>query len=143
MKAGLETLSGRCVSHSGTFEQLISAACRWYLVMPATELLIIDLLCALFQSCNDVDIVISSMPSPPPGRVVKFLWHSPPLPPPAGIVPKAFNGGIGAEVQKPLATIVIGGILSWTTLTCFSFRRSNVWGTRRKSERLVSQDRPI
>ena len=29
----------------------------------------------------------------------------------------AFNTGIGAEVQRPLATVVIGGILSSTILT--------------------------
>jgi len=34
-----------------------------------------------------------------------------------GFVPMAFNTGIGSEVQKPLATVVIGGILSSTLLT--------------------------
>lgn len=34
-----------------------------------------------------------------------------------GFVPMAFNGGLGAEVQRPLATVVIGGILSSTILT--------------------------
>ena len=34
-----------------------------------------------------------------------------------GFVPMAFNVGIGAEVQRPLATVVIGGILSSTVLT--------------------------
>jgi len=29
----------------------------------------------------------------------------------------AFNTGIGSEVQRPLATVVIGGILSSTLLT--------------------------
>ncbi|HEX7028725.1 MAG TPA: efflux RND transporter permease subunit, partial [Gammaproteobacteria bacterium] len=36
-----------------------------------------------------------------------------------GFVPMAFNVGIGAEVQRPLATVVIGGILSSTALTLF------------------------
>jgi cobalt-zinc-cadmium resistance protein CzcA len=34
-----------------------------------------------------------------------------------GFVPMAFNAGIGSEVQRPLATVVIGGIFSSTTLT--------------------------
>lgn len=34
-----------------------------------------------------------------------------------GFIPMAFNVGIGAEVQRPLATVVIGGILSSTVLT--------------------------
>ena len=34
-----------------------------------------------------------------------------------GFVPMALNTGIGAEVQRPLATVVIGGIISSTLLT--------------------------
>lgn len=34
-----------------------------------------------------------------------------------GFVPMAFNVGTGAEVQRPLATVVIGGIVSSTLLT--------------------------
>jgi cobalt-zinc-cadmium resistance protein CzcA len=34
-----------------------------------------------------------------------------------GFVPMALNTGIGAEVQRPLATVVIGGIASSTLLT--------------------------
>jgi cobalt-zinc-cadmium resistance protein CzcA len=36
-----------------------------------------------------------------------------------GFVPMALNTGIGAEVQRPLATVVIGGVLSSTLLTLF------------------------
>lgn len=36
-----------------------------------------------------------------------------------GFVPMAISQGVGAEVQKPLATVVIGGILSSTFLTLF------------------------
>ena len=36
-----------------------------------------------------------------------------------GFVPMAFNTGIGAEVQRPLATVVIGGVISSTLLTLF------------------------
>jgi heavy metal efflux system protein len=34
-----------------------------------------------------------------------------------GFVPMAFNTGVGSEVQRPLATVVIGGVLSSTLLT--------------------------
>ncbi len=34
-----------------------------------------------------------------------------------GFIPMALNTGIGAEVQKPLATVVIGGLISSTILT--------------------------
>jgi cobalt-zinc-cadmium resistance protein CzcA len=34
-----------------------------------------------------------------------------------GFVPMALNTGLGAEVQRPLATVVIGGVISSTLLT--------------------------
>ena len=34
-----------------------------------------------------------------------------------GFIPMAFNVGAGSEVQRPLATVVIGGIISSTLLT--------------------------
>ena len=34
-----------------------------------------------------------------------------------GFVPMALNTGIGSEVQRPLATVVVGGIVSSTLLT--------------------------
>jgi cobalt-zinc-cadmium resistance protein CzcA len=36
-----------------------------------------------------------------------------------GFVPMAFNVGAGSEVQRPIATVVIGGIVSSTILTLF------------------------
>ncbi|MDB5686470.1 MAG: cation transporter, partial [Rhizorhabdus sp.] len=34
-----------------------------------------------------------------------------------GFVPMAFGQGAGAEVQRPLATVVIGGLVTATLLT--------------------------
>ncbi len=34
-----------------------------------------------------------------------------------GFVPMALNTGVGAEVQKPLATVVIGGMITATIAT--------------------------
>jgi len=34
-----------------------------------------------------------------------------------GFLPMALNTGTGAEVQRPLATVVIGGIISATVLS--------------------------
>ena len=39
-----------------------------------------------------------------------------------GFVPMALNTGTGAEVQRPLATVVIGGIISSTLLTLLFYR---------------------
>ncbi len=38
---------------------------------------------------------------------------------PLGFVPMAIATGPGAEVQRPLATVVIGGIISSAVLTLF------------------------
>jgi cobalt-zinc-cadmium resistance protein CzcA len=36
-----------------------------------------------------------------------------------GFLPMALNTGTGAEVQRPLATVVIGGVLTATVLSLF------------------------
>ena len=37
----------------------------------------------------------------------------------AGFIPMAISVGVGAEVQRPLATVVVGGVLTSTLLTLF------------------------
>jgi len=44
-----------------------------------------------------------------------------------GFVPMALNTGIGAEVQRPLATVVIGGIASATVLTLLVLPALYTW----------------
>jgi cobalt-zinc-cadmium resistance protein CzcA len=39
-----------------------------------------------------------------------------------GFVPMAFNTGMGAEVQRPLATVVIGGVISATIMSLLVLR---------------------
>ncbi len=51
-----------------------------------------------------------------------------------GFVPMALNTGIGAELQRPLATVVIGGIVSSTLLTLLLIPVLNVWVVPRKKE---------
>jgi cobalt-zinc-cadmium resistance protein CzcA len=36
-----------------------------------------------------------------------------------GFIPMALNTGVGAEVQRPLAAVVIGGLVSSTLSTLF------------------------
>jgi len=36
-----------------------------------------------------------------------------------GFLPMALSSGVGAEVQRPLATVVIGGVVTSTLLTLF------------------------
>jgi len=39
-----------------------------------------------------------------------------------GFVPMAFSTGVGAEVQRPLATVVIGGVISAMIMSLFVIR---------------------
>jgi len=47
-----------------------------------------------------------------------------------GFVPMALAHGAGAEVQKPLATVVIGGLMSSTVLTLFVLPTLYAWFER-------------
>lgn len=56
-----------------------------------------------------------------------------------GFVPMAFNTGIGSEVQRPLATVVIGGVISSTLLTLVVLPALYAaFAPRRTSERLAA-----
>ena len=52
-----------------------------------------------------------------------------------GFLPMALNTGVGAEVQKPLATVVIGGIASATLLTLIVLPILYTWFERETKER--------
>ena len=49
-----------------------------------------------------------------------------------GFIPMAFNVGMGAEVQRPLATVVIGGIITSTILTLLLLPALYIWTEERK-----------
>ena len=49
-----------------------------------------------------------------------------------GFIPMALNTGTGAEVQRPLATVVIGGIISSTLLTLFVLPALYQWVNGKK-----------
>ena len=61
-----------------------------------------------------------------------------------GFVPMAVNVGTGAEVQRPLATVVIGGILSSTVLTLlvlpalYRLVHEGGWRRRRASQPVLA-----
>ena len=44
-----------------------------------------------------------------------------------GFIPMAFASGAGAEVQKPLATVVIGGLCTSTLLTLLVLPTVYAW----------------
>ena len=51
-----------------------------------------------------------------------------------GFIPMALATGTGAEVQRPLATVVIGGIISSTLLTLLVLPALYQWAHRREEE---------
>ena len=56
-----------------------------------------------------------------------------------GFLPMAFNVGAGSEVQRPLATVVIGGIVSSTLLTLLVLPALYRWLHRERKPRRQSQ----
>jgi len=66
-----------------------------------------------------------------------------------GFVPMALSTSAGAEVQQPLATVVIGGLVTSTALTLLVLPTLYVWEERvrerwkgRRKEPLISPDQP-
>ena len=55
----------------------------------------------------------------------------------AAFVPMALATGTGAEVQRPLATVVIGGILSATALTLLVLPLLYQWAHRRDGDKVL------
>jgi heavy metal efflux system protein len=54
-----------------------------------------------------------------------------------GFLPMAFSTSSGAEVQRPLATVVIGGLVSATVLTLLVLPSVYPWFDRRRRAALV------
>jgi cobalt-zinc-cadmium resistance protein CzcA len=60
-----------------------------------------------------------------------------------GFVPMAIATGTGAEVQKPLATVVIGGLITSTILTLFVLPAITGMVLRRRQNKAASLLLPI
>jgi cobalt-zinc-cadmium resistance protein CzcA len=58
-----------------------------------------------------------------------------------GLVPAAVSTGIGSETQKPLAIVVIGGLISATILTLLIFPLVFQWGYRNTTSVVVEDIR--
>ena len=57
-----------------------------------------------------------------------------------GFLPMAISNGAGAEVQRPLATVVIGGLLTATLLTLFVLPILYRWSEKEKKSSLLKKD---
>jgi cobalt-zinc-cadmium resistance protein CzcA len=143
IRAEVELPAGYWSSWGGQFEQLESASARLRIVVPLALLLIFGILASVFGSVRDAAIVFSGVPLAWTGGIASLLFINElrregrsleaavregaitrlrpvlmtALVASLGFVPMAISTGAGAEVQRPLATVVIGGILSSTALT--------------------------
>ena len=90
--AEVELPTGYWVAYGGTFEQLISAANRLQLVVPAALILIFGLLFALFGSVKEAAIVFSGVPLALTGGVAALLLRGLPLSISAGVGFIALSG---------------------------------------------------
>ncbi len=165
--------AGYWLEWGGTFEQMLSAARRLRIVVPAALLLIFLLLFTTFGNVKDALLVFTGVPLALTGGVLSLWMRGIPLSISAGVgfialsgiavldglvmvtfinqlrkegvplldavqdgalrrlrpvlmttfvaalgfVPMAIATGTGAEVQRPLATVVVGGVVTSTLLT--------------------------
>lgn len=58
-----------------------------------------------------------------------------------GFIPMAFNTGPGSEVQRPLATVVIGGLITSTLLTLMVLPNVYYWMEKRSAGKVKSENR--
>lgn len=57
-----------------------------------------------------------------------------------GFIPVAVSQGVGAEVQRPLATVVIGGLVTSTLLTLLVLPTLYAWMERRRESRATARE---
>jgi cobalt-zinc-cadmium resistance protein CzcA len=50
------------------------------------------------------------------------------------LIPMLYSSGTGSEIQKPLATVVVGGLITSTFLTLFLIPSLYGWFENRKKE---------
>jgi cobalt-zinc-cadmium resistance protein CzcA len=53
-----------------------------------------------------------------------------------GLIPMLMSNGVGAEIQRPLASVIVGGLVTATLLTLFVLPVLYSWFSRKKIEEL-------
>jgi Putative silver efflux pump len=59
-----------------------------------------------------------------------------------GLVPMLLSSGVGAETQRPLATVVVGGLITSTLLTLVLLPVLYDWIEERAARRLAKENTP-
>ena len=60
-----------------------------------------------------------------------------------GMVPAARASGVGSDVQRPLATVVVGGLLSTLLLTLLALPALYALAIRKAPEEGTAEERPV
>jgi len=102
--ANVKLPPGYFVSWGGQFENQQRAMKRLAVIVPMTIGLIYLLLFGSFNSLRQAALIILNVPFALIGGIL-------------GLLPLLFSSGAGSEVQRPLAAVVVGGLLTSTALT--------------------------
>jgi cobalt-zinc-cadmium resistance protein CzcA len=155
---------GYYVEYGGQFENLQRASRRLTLVVPLALFLIFVLLYTTFNAVKPAVLIYFNIPVAATGGIVALFLRGMPFSISAGIgfialfgvavlngvvmisyfrelreqglrfVPMALSTSAGAEVQQPLATVVIGGLLTSTALTLLVLPALYRWFERERPE---------
>jgi cobalt-zinc-cadmium resistance protein CzcA len=60
-----------------------------------------------------------------------------------GLLPAAMSTGIGSESQKPLAIVIIGGLITATILTLLIFPNIYYWANLRMYNKKLNANKTI
>ncbi|MCF6301454.1 MAG: efflux RND transporter permease subunit, partial [Proteobacteria bacterium] len=53
-----------------------------------------------------------------------------------GLIPMLMSSGVGSEIQRPLATVIVGGLVTATFLTLFVLPVLYTWFSKGKIEQM-------
>jgi cobalt-zinc-cadmium resistance protein CzcA len=55
-----------------------------------------------------------------------------------GLIPLLMSNGVGAEIQRPLASVIVGGLITATLLTLFVLPVLYAWFSKKKIKALIN-----
>lgn len=100
--------AGYALTWGGQFENLQRASRRLMIAVPVALFLIVSLLYVTFSSVSLTMLIYLNVPIAATGGIFALWMRG---------MPFSISAGVGAEVQRPLATVVIGGLITCTVLT--------------------------
>jgi cobalt-zinc-cadmium resistance protein CzcA len=129
MAARVKLPPGYTVAWGGQFENLERATGRLAVVVPLALLLIFVLLYGTFGAARPALLIFLKVPFAATGGVLARMRPvmTTALVAALGFVPMALATGAGAEMQRPLATVVIGGLVTATLLTLLVLPAIYLW----------------